>query len=157
MPLEIREAQLTDAAAIAPLLLELGHAGDETAVRRQLERVLKSNQHVVFLAEESPHGVLGLLHAGIALSLVSRPYCEVGAFIVATPHREMGIGRTLLEHLHAWSLRRGVDDVVIRASRSRKAAHRFCGQMGYTMHEEQRLFTRDLAGPKPPGEPTVAD
>lgn len=157
MPLEIREAHLSDATAIARLMLELGCDDDESAMRRHLDRVLRSNQNIVFVAEEAPHGLLGVVHAQIVLSLAHAPRCAVESLVVTTDHRENGIGRALLERVHGWSLRRGVDEVHLATARSRKAAHRFLGKLGYTMLEEQRLFVRDLAHPSGPDDPTTGD
>jgi len=159
MPLEIREAQLCDAAEVARLLLELGHEDDEGRIRRRLDRVLRSdNQHVVLVAEEPPHGVIGLAHAMILATLLDTPSCEVCALIVTASHRQMGAGRALVERIHGWALRRGVENTTIRVSRQRKEAQQFLDRLGYTKSMEERVYTRDLTGPtNHVGENTMMD
>jgi len=147
MPVQIREAQLEDGPSVCRMLLELGHDGDEALVRRRLERLLGTTDHVVFLAVERPHGVIGMLHASVMIGLQHPPRVEVHALVVASAHRCAGNGRALLERLHNWALRRGIDDVATRFQRHRKAGHLFYGKMGYSVASELRVYTRDLAGP----------
>ena len=39
---------------------------------------------------------------------------DVNALVVTGPNREAGVGRALLERVHNWALRRGLDDVCLR-------------------------------------------
>lgn len=158
MPTQVREAQLEDAAEICRMLLELGHDGEEAIVRRRLERVLGTTDHVVLVAVERPHGVVGMLHASVTLSLQSRPRVDVQLLVVASAHRSQGTGRALLERLHNWALRRGIDDVAARFRRHRKTGHLFYGKLGYSVSAEHRVYTRDLAGPlRNHEDPTAMD
>lgn len=145
MPSDIREAQLTDVPELVKLVHELGHEGDEATLRRRLDRVLHASEHVVFVSESRPHGLVGMVHASVVATLLGWPHCEIEALVVTTSHRGLGLGRGLLERVHGWALRRGLDEVILRASRHRKAAHRLLGKLGYTMREEQRVFIRNLA------------
>jgi GNAT superfamily N-acetyltransferase len=136
MPVQVREAQLEDAAEICRMLLELGHDGEEALVRRRLERVLGTTDHVVLVAVERPHGIVGMLHASVAVSLQVRPRVDVQLLVVASAHRGQGTGRALLERLHNWALRRGIDDVAARFRRHRKIGHLFYGKLGYSVNHE---------------------
>ena len=147
MPVQVREAQLEDAPDVARMLLELGYDGEEALVRRRLERVLGTTDHVVFLAVERPHGVVGMVHASVSISLQDRPRANVHVLVVASANRCAGTGRALLERLHNWALRRGIDDVGTEFPRHRKAGHLFYGKLGYSVTGEHRLYQRDLASP----------
>lgn len=147
MPVQVREAQLEDTPDICRLLLQLGHDGDEALVRRRLERALGTTDHVVLLAHERPHGAVGMLHASTAISLQHRPRVDVHVLVVASAHRESGAGRALLERLHNWALRRGIDDVTAAFARHRKMGHLFFGKLGYSVLGEHRVYKRDLASP----------
>ncbi|MGH1343146.1 MAG: GNAT family N-acetyltransferase [Nannocystales bacterium] len=147
MPVQVREAQLEDTPDICRMLLQLGHDGDEALVRRRLERVLGTTDHVVLLAQERPHGSVGILHASTAISLQSPPRVDVHVLVVTSAHREAGAGRALLERLHNWALRRGIDDVATAFARHRKTGHAFFGKLGYSVAGERRLYKRDLASP----------
>jgi N-acetylglutamate synthase-like GNAT family acetyltransferase len=147
MPVEYREARLEDAEPVARLLLELGYDGDPLVVRRRVERIIALSDQVVFVAIERPHGVVGMIHADVQITLLRPPWAEVCTLVVTAAQRKGGIGRGLIERVQGWALRRGVDDVVIRMQRHRKAAHLFLGQMGYTVTKEQRVYERDLASP----------
>lgn len=157
MALDIREASLTDTAGICKLLLEFGYDCEEALVRRRLDRILGLTDHVVYAAIEKPHGLVGFAHAGVVVTLLDRPFAELGALVVGKEHRRGGIGAELLDHLHDWALRRGIDDVVVRAQNHRKAAGHFFLAMGYSLVKEQKVYRRDLAGPFEAGERTVID
>ncbi len=147
MAAQVREAQLEDTPAVCRMLLELGHDAEEPLVRRRLERVLGTTDHVVFLAFDRPHGIIGMLHASVEIGLIHRPLVEIEAIVVANAHRCTGIGRLLLERVHNWALRRGIDDVAAQFQRHRKAAHLFYGKLGYSVASELRSYQRDLASP----------
>lgn len=147
MPVQVREAQLEDTPDICRMLLQLGYDGEEALVRRRLERVLGTTDHVVFLAQERPHGAVGMLHASVTISLLHRPRVDMHVLVVASAHREAGGGRALLERLHNWALRRGIDDVATEFPRHRKAGHLFFGKLGYSVTGEHRVYQRDLASP----------
>lgn len=158
MPLEIREALLEDAATLGRLLLELGYDEDEAVLRRRLERVVSQMSHIVLVATEAPHGIVGMAHAAVAVNLLERPYLELGALVVATAHRRNGVARSLLERVHGWALRRGIDDVEIAVPRHRKGALQFLTRMGYTLLEERRVHRRNLGRrPHKTGERTAMD
>lgn len=157
MPVEYREARLEDADPLARLLLELGYDGDAVVVRRRLERILGLSDHVTFVAIERPHGLVGMIHAGVEVTLIRRPWAEILGLVVTGAQRKASIGRGLVERVQGWALRRGIDDVVIRMQRHRKAAHLFFGQMGYSVTKEQRVYERDLASPLKVGHPTKSD
>jgi len=158
MALQVREAQLDDAPGVSRMLLELGYDGEDAIVRRRLERVLGTTDHAVFLAIERPHGVIGMVHASVMIGLLQPPHVEVHALVVGSAHRQVGTGRALLERLHNWALRRGVDDVATHMQRHRKAGHMFFGKLGYSVSAEHREYSRDLAGPlRDAKDPTAMD
>jgi GNAT superfamily N-acetyltransferase len=157
MPIQVREAQLEDTPDVCRMLLELGYDGEEALVRRRLERVIGTTDHAVFLAHERPHGVVGMLHASVSISLLHRPRVDVHVVVVASSHRCAGTGRALLERVHNWALRRGIDDVCTQFQRHRKPAHLFYGKLGYSVVSEQRHYQRDLASPlRDQGEDSTA-
>ncbi len=147
MTVEVREAQLEDSPSVTRMLLELGYDAEEALVRRRIERVLGSTDHVIFVVGERPHGLIGVMHAFVSITLTQRPHVEIGTLVVSGSHRQSGAGRALLERVHNWALRRGIDDVATRFKRHRKAGHAFYGKMGYTAVADHRVYRRDLASP----------
>jgi GNAT superfamily N-acetyltransferase len=98
-----------------------------------------------------------MIHAGVEVTLIRRPWAEILTLVVTGAQRKASIGRGLVERVQGWALRRGIDDVVVRMQRHRKAAHLFFGQMGYSVTKEQRVYERDLASPLKVGHPTKSD
>jgi GNAT superfamily N-acetyltransferase len=157
MPLELRPASLADSPELMRLLLLLGYDTDEPILRRRLQRVLGSSDHAVFVGVEGPHGIVGVLHVAAHITLVERPYAEIGALVVAAAHRRSGVGRVLMERAHAWAAERGLHDTVVRAQPHRTAAHAFYLSLGYVVSKDQRVFLREIGGPVPGELPTVMD
>lgn len=146
MPVEVREAQLEDTSILTRLCLELGYDGDEAVVRRRLDRTLSRSDHAVYVAVERPHGVIAMIHASVSISVLERPVVDIGAFIVTTAARRGGAGRMLIERIHAWALKRGVDDITARFQPHRNAGG-FFAKLGYTINRHHEVFRRDLASP----------
>jgi GNAT superfamily N-acetyltransferase len=157
MPLELRPATLADTPALVRLMLELGYDTDEPTLRRRLGRVLALGDHAVFVGIEAPHGIVGLIHVGAQVTLLERPYAEIGALVVAGVHRRSGVGRLLMERAHDWAARRGLQNTVVRAQPHRKAAHAFYRSLGYTVTKQHSILQRELGAPPPTGIPTVMD
>ena len=147
MAVEYREAQLQDAPQVARLLDELGYKDNETSVRRRIERVLGLTDHMILAAVERPHGVQGIVHAEVVVTLMARPRANVHALAVTAGARQSGIGRELLERVHDWALRRGIDDIQISMQRTRKEAHAFLMKLGYSVNREHLVYELDLSVP----------
>lgn len=157
MPLELRHAALGDAPDLTRLILELGYDTDEAAMRRRLDRVLGSSGHVVFVAIEPPHGIVGCIHVSVRVTLLERPYAEIEALSVTGGHRRQGVGQALVQRAHQWATRRGILDVVARSQLHRKGARDFYRTLGYRELKEQRVFVRNIDAPPPVEETTEGD
>jgi N-acetylglutamate synthase-like GNAT family acetyltransferase len=157
MPLEIRAAQLSDAPGVGPLLLQLGYEGDPEIVRRRLDRVMGRQDNVVYVAVDRPYGLVGLIHAGVQVTLLERPFAEIGAMVVTAEQRSNGIGRALLDKVHIWAIKRGLEEVVIRSQTHRQSAHTFFENLGYVKVKDQRVLLRNMADPRRTGDSTLMD
>jgi N-acetylglutamate synthase-like GNAT family acetyltransferase len=154
---EYREAELPDAQQVSRLLHELDCKDDAATVRRRIERILGLTDHMMFVAVERPHGVVGVVHAEVLVTLMARPRATIRALVVAPDVRESGIGRELLERVHSWALRRGIDDIQVAMQRTRKEGHHFLVKLGYTVSGEHLIYERDLAAPMTTEIPTDFD
>ena len=157
MPLELRHASIDDAPDLIRLMLELGYDTDDASIRRRLGRVLAMTDHVVFVANEQPHGLVGCIHLSVAVTLVARPFAEIAALVVTGAHRRQGVGRALLQRAQRWATGRGLLDLVADAQVHRKTAGDFYRALGFRPLKEQRVFVRELDAPHPVEQPTAMD
>lgn len=144
----IRNAALTDAERIAELANELGYPTVPGQMRERLRRLLRTDGHVVMVAEEAGE-VLGWMHVRLRPQLTSSDLAEVDGLIVASQHRGRGIGERLLRAAEAWSAERGCRQLMICSNATREDAANFYARVGYRHLKVWRVFIGDLAGPKP--------
>ncbi len=154
---QVRRAVPDDVQSIARLLLELGYEGTEPQIRRRLDRVLRHPDHVVLVGVEPPHGVVGLLHACVQIPLTEPPFVWVMALVVSSAHRRTGVGRMVIDRLHSWASRRGVENILAPFATHREEAQRFFKGLGYQLEKTQRVFRRSLGEPFQQGPPTLMD
>jgi GNAT superfamily N-acetyltransferase len=157
MPLELRHAGIDDASDLVRLVLELGYDADDGSMRRRLGRVLALGDHVVFVATESPHGLVGCIHIAVSVTLLARPFAEIHALVVSGAHRRQGVGQALLQRAQRWATGRGLLDLVAQAQVHRKMAGEFYRALGFRPLKDQRVFIRELDAPHPVEHPTAMD
>lgn len=153
MPVAIRHAELRDAPSLRKLLLHLGIDDEEFSIRWRLDRIIRMSDHAVIVAEEPPHGLIGIVHASISPTLLARPICEVSILLVASDHRNSGVGLRLLEQVQDWSMRRGIEDVRVLVKHSQYASHSFFEHIGFVELELQHIYVSKINCPLlPPDE-----
>jgi N-acetylglutamate synthase-like GNAT family acetyltransferase len=97
----VRRAQEGDAAAISPLLAELGYPAEPDDVRRRLQRILSLPVAGVLVAE-----VEGDVAGVAAYQLVeplerAGPQCRITTLVVGSAYRRRRLARTLLGAIEA--------------------------------------------------------
>lgn len=139
----IREMTRDDARAIAKLSGELGYPVDVEEMSRRMELVLVSNDRVVYVACAA-HDVIGWIELGIVHHLAAGTYGEIAGFIISSEHRNLGVGRRLLNEGERWVESRGITTIVVRSRVAREAAHRFYLREGYCRVKTSAVFSKEL-------------
>jgi GNAT superfamily N-acetyltransferase len=126
----VRAATLSDAAAVAQLLTQLGAPGvDATEAVRRLER----NYEEVLLGcvADAPAGLVAvktILYFGHA-----KPVAHISALVVDERFRRYGVAKTLVQAAVAWAQARhcvGLE-LMCGLNPAREDAHRFYPAMGF--------------------------
>lgn len=132
----LRTATLTDATAINAVSVHLGYAPlSDTAARAQLDALITSDDHSVFVAEIE-NTVVGWIHLFRAHRLASPAFHEIGGLVVDPTHRRQGIGQALVRHACATT----PGTVRVRCRDDREGTHRFYESLGFTATKSQRVF-----------------
>ena len=128
--LTIREAVAADAPQLTRLIVELGHAIDETNVRRNLDILLAGGMlPLVAVREDDIVGMCGLS----AMVTVHRdaPVGRISVMIVGEADRGRGIGALLVAEAEKRLSARGCRIVEVTSNMRRERAHRFYEKLGY--------------------------
>ena len=129
----IRAARLDDAAELARLFTELGHATTEQEIRERWSRWEDDGN--VGLVVEGAGGALiaaATLHRTIVLHR-AKPIGRISALIVDSRHRDEGIGRALVDHAERMFLVEGCGNLEITSNMRRTDAHAFYEHLGYEL------------------------
>lgn len=139
--LVVREADVTDAEAIADLALELSYQIDASDVRHRLAGL--ATGHVVIVATTSER-VIGWLHGFQSASLLHGDRVEVAGLTIASDQQGRGVGTALVARLEQWAIGRGVAAVRVLSGSERSAAHRFYLARGYLNLKSEQVFIKSL-------------
>jgi GNAT superfamily N-acetyltransferase len=128
--LVIRTATVSDAAAVADMLRELGYAQDgDVADRLRLWTDDPAGHVLVASAGDELKGVL-------AMRVTPRFerdgwWAQIVALVTRQTARREGVGRRLVRQAEAIATAAGCDTMMLSSSRERVAAHEFYRTLGY--------------------------
>lgn len=142
MPLTIRDAREDDAAALAPLLDQLGYPASADAVRRRIELLAASGADRLVVAELGGR-IVGLAAIHVSPSLeYDEPAAKLSAIVVDREHRRRGIGEALVAAMEAEARTRGCGLIFLTTAERRRDAHAFYRRIGW--EETGRRFAKRL-------------
>jgi len=136
----IKEAEKSDAQALAMLCGELGYPASATDIERRLEVLCSDPEHVIFAAKDD--AILGWIHVTVIRSLESDPFAEIRGLVVTERHRGGGIGSQLVEAAEKWANGKKCGRIRVRTNIVRAEAHAFYRRMGYVSKKTQDVFDK---------------
>lgn len=141
--MSVREATLADAAALAPLLGELGYPVDASALAARVRRMLDRSDQKIFLAEDGA-GALGLLALHVFPALAyDRDLALIMALVVTERARGRGVGRALIDRAESVSKSLGAGRLMVTTHVRRADAHAFYERLGFEF--TGRRYVRPIA------------
>jgi GNAT superfamily N-acetyltransferase len=137
----IRPAQVGDAAAIAPLLGELGYPTDPAAVPARLQSLLDGPDTGVLVAERGGR-VIGLAAYQLTTLLYSsQPSCRLTALVVDGRNRGRGAAKALVSEVEAIARQNGCFRVEVTTRPSRSEALLAYGALGFQRRPHRLVKT----------------
>lgn len=141
----IRLALASDAASLASLGMQLGHAAtDAASIAQRMAAAGAADPGVSLVAEDARGAVCGFARALPQHFIVDAPFVELAALVVDDGARGAGVGKALLAEVEAWARQRGFPGVYVRSNVIRERAHRFYLREGYTERKRQAVFFKAL-------------
>lgn len=139
----IREATITDAAAICRISSkDLGYECEERFVKGRLEN-LDSNREIVFVAELDGN-VVGYIHGEVYSLLYWESMVNILGLAVASDCRRQGAGKALMKRVEEWAKERGINEIRLNSGGTRKEAHEFYRAIGFDDEKMQVRFMKEV-------------
>src|SRR5215472_10590143 len=123
---------MSDAAALAQLMCELGYETTSAEMRRRLKSIDRDARIRTFIAEVV-NQVCGMIGTLTHMSHEHNdPSGKIIALVVSEKQRRSGIGRGLVAAAERDFERRGINGVAVNTRLTREDAHKFYESLGYT-------------------------
>ncbi|MDQ0577147.1 GNAT family N-acetyltransferase [Agromyces albus] len=127
----IRPVRVTDAAALVPLMGELGYPSTTEEIEYRLARNAHQHESEAWVAVHDG-AVVGFAAGLILWSYVSNgASAQLTSLVVSSETRGTGVGRQLVAHFEVWARGRGAKRVVVTSALYRDDAHAFYPAIGY--------------------------
>ena len=128
---QIRQATIADAGAVAGLLGQLGYPTEIAEVPQRIERMMGNHRAAVLLAQRGDT-VVGLATVHV-LSVLNRPrdVAWLTALVVDESVRGSGVGRRLVEAVEEFARQSGCERLSVTTQEHRADARRFYARMGW--------------------------
>jgi GNAT superfamily N-acetyltransferase len=140
--LTIRDAQASDAEAIARLLGQLGYPTEADAVEARLQRLAVVGDRVIVADVSGAAVAVGHLQVAPTIER-ERPAAKIGALVVDEAHRSHGVGRALVQALEDEARLRGCGVLFLTTQDVRDDAQAFYERIGF--EQSGRRYQRMLA------------
>ena len=127
--MQIRTATHGDAAAIAPLLEQLGHPSTEAQVVARL-KAMPPGEDVLVSEDEGRITGVASLHL-IPVIHEDAPVAMLTSLVVDESERGRGVGRALVMQAEALAAARGATRMILTSRMSRIGAHAFYERLGF--------------------------
>jgi ribosomal protein S18 acetylase RimI-like enzyme len=140
--IEIREAEITDVAAIAEInktSLKYDYPADKT--RDNLAKLLTDKNNLVNVAVLN-NQVIGYVQAQIYEELYSDKQVNVLGLAVDKNTQANGAGKLLMQSVEKWASEMNAAGVRLNSGEERKEAHEFYKHIGYTLKKFQAKFEK---------------
>ena len=127
----IRAAEMTDAAALAQLICELGYETSTAEMQQRLQSILSDARFRTFIAEVDDQ-ICGMIGTLICPSYEHNdPGGRILALAILSAMRRRGLGRALIATAEKDFAQRGIKRIALNTQLAREDAHKFYESLGY--------------------------
>jgi len=128
----IRPAAVTDFAAIAKLVSELGYPTSPSQMQRRMEAIAADYDYFTLAACDGDE-IVGFVGTRVGpLYEADGQYGQIMVLAVAAGHHRRGVGRMLMQAAESNLVERGARELVVTSGHHRAGAHAVYESCGYT-------------------------
>lgn len=127
----IRDAVAADAAALSPLLEQLGYPRSVADTEQLLLHYQKHLEHAVLVAQWQNHVVGFAALTSFYYFHSAQRLARLASLVVDDSCRSQGIGEQLLHAAEKWAIAQHCDVLELSSNIKRVDAHRFYERLGY--------------------------
>lgn len=139
----IREVRIEDSKAIKDICTnDLGYQCDEQLVKLRISN-LEINRECVFVADIEGE-VAGFIHVEKYDLLYYQSMANILGLAVSSKYRRQGFGEKLMYAAEDWAKSKGISAIRLNSGGTRKEAHMFYRNMGFSDVKEQIRFIKKL-------------
>ncbi len=142
--LDIRPAIIEDSEGITLLAQNLGFPSRSVDVKSRLRRILDHDDHQIYVAGEDGGLLIGFIHIYQSFLIETDPFAEIGALIVSSNHRRLGIGRLLFKRAEDWCRDRSLRTIRCRNHAADSDSFAFFNNMQFKQLLPQSVFVYHL-------------
>ncbi|MEM1368474.1 MAG: GNAT family N-acetyltransferase [Cyanobacteria bacterium P01_H01_bin.15] len=137
--MKIREANLTDANSLVPLMEQLGYEVSTPLMQEKLAEFSESENDIVYVAEHDKE-VLGVITCHITrLFHQSGNAGRITSLAIDEASRGLGVGKNLVREAEQFFLSLGCVKAEVTSGDQRPKAHQFYENLGYKRNERRFL------------------
>jgi len=142
----IRRAAVADAAEIARLCTQFGHAVLVRDVRARIAVLDAMPSQQLMVAEDPGIRLLGWIQVERRLVLTAGERVEIIGLVVDAAARRCGVGTLLVNAVQQWALAENLGELVVRSNVVRDASHEFYLASGFSRVKTQHIYAKSLPG-----------
>ncbi|MBK7963373.1 MAG: GNAT family N-acetyltransferase [Bdellovibrionales bacterium] len=143
-PIQIDEMKDSDLSEVGELAGQLGYPSSHEDLVRRYHVLRTTPAHQLFVARYNSK-VVGWVHVGQEMSsLLTDERADIGALVVDSKFRSLGIGSLLMKAAEFWAENRKLKRMRVRSNTKRENAHHFYQRQGYEKIKSWHLFTKNL-------------
>jgi GNAT superfamily N-acetyltransferase len=142
----IRRAAVADAAEIARLSAQFGHAVPVRDARARIAVLDAMPSQQLVVAEDPGIRLLGWIQVERRLVLTAGERVEIIGLVVDAVARRRGVGTLLVNAVQQWALAENLAEIVVRSNVVRDASHEFYLASGFSRVKTQHIYAKSLPG-----------
>lgn len=140
----IREVRINDSKEIKDICKnDLGYECDKQLVELRIAN-LDVNRECVFVADMDGE-LAGFVHVEKYDLLYSQSMANILGLAVSSKFRRRGLGKKLMCAAEEWAKNKGISVMRLNSGGTRKEAHMFYRNIGFSDEKEQLRFIKEIA------------
>ncbi|OFZ45960.1 MAG: hypothetical protein A2381_00170 [Bdellovibrionales bacterium RIFOXYB1_FULL_37_110] len=142
--LKTHKATNIDCTAITKLTSELGYSCNILEISNRLDKILKREDCVVYVAEDENNSIVGWIQIQVTPILELGLSAEIIGLIVAENARRKGVGSILVQSATKWATSQSAEVIFVRSNIKRIESNLFYPSLGFLSTKTQHVYQKKI-------------